>query len=136
MRRRLTEETDVHLATELTDVPTGVTDAHQSWWRLVMAEFVVKAVQVDGSHALNLAGRQGAVLSDVGPDDVLALELPTVGRAMLSARANWEAFGHPPMAIFKTPDGEAWILICDLRPCLAELARVKAQLAPVQEEEK
>ena len=104
------------------DVPSGVTQENQEWWRLVFTELGDAAVKVDGSEALQRAAAAGVDVAGVGAGDVVGFAFKDLGRAMLSIRANLEAFGHPALAVLDVEGAEGYLVVLDLRPSMLRLA--------------
>lgn len=103
------------------EIPTHDPKLHQQWWRdLQGIRFdndlpVSPTPRFDSRWALRILQRD-----DIHPRDVYAVTHPTRNAALLSARANREAFGLPTLGVVNV-EPLGWVTVCDLRRSLAEL---------------
>lgn len=93
-------------------IPTHNRAEHQAWWRALQGRSAL--ARFDPAAALRALGRH-----DLAADDVFAYVMPSRTAALLSARANREAWGHPTIGIAPI-DGSRWVVVLDIRPWLGD----------------
>lgn len=96
-------------------IPTHDKRLHRAWWDAIHYAAGWDGTpppRFDPAWALRIIGR-----ADIHPGDVFAYTQPTRRRALLSARANREVYGHPIIGVVEV-DPLGWVVVLDLRPAL------------------
>lgn len=103
------------------EIPTHDRKSHQQWWRDLQGitfsgprAYTHPVRRFDSKWALRILDRD-----DLHPGDVHAVAWPTRNAALLSARANREAWGIPTLGVVNV-EPLGWVVVMDLRPALAE----------------
>jgi hypothetical protein len=98
------------------DIPTHDPGQHRSWWRALNS----RRPDGPGTRADSATALLALGVRSVHPGDVLATVHKTRATALLAARANREAHGHPTLGVARV-EGAGWVAVVDLRPGLAAL---------------